>query len=102
MYLEAIEIRGPADLIAFGPAFIANPDQGPPLRAADDRSAGTEAIAAVRRIRGAHVRAVLLSGDTSRAMSNAVEGAAIHVASKPVKPDELLKLIADLLAQPIS
>lgn len=60
---------------------------------------GTQAIAAVRSIRGAKLSAVLLTGDTSNAITEAAAGVDIAVASKPVNPTELLQLVANLLAQ---
>lgn len=60
---------------------------------------GTQAIAAVRSIRGANLSAVLLTGDTSNAINEAAAGVGIALASKPVNPSELLQLVANLLAQ---
>jgi two-component system, sensor histidine kinase len=57
---------------------------------------GTQVIDAVREIRGAALSAVILSADTSRAVIDSIAKvhAGIAIASKPLKADELLGLLA--------
>lgn len=62
---------------------------------------GTQVIEAVREIRGVGLGAVLLSGDTSMEIINSIAkiDAGIGVASKPIKADDLLGLLARLIAR---
>lgn len=58
---------------------------------------GTQVIAAVRE-RDAAVRAVLVTGDTSVAIKQMSGDPILRIASKPINADELLSLVAALLA----
>ncbi|MGH8260821.1 MAG: ATP-binding response regulator, partial [Steroidobacteraceae bacterium] len=58
---------------------------------------GIDVIAAVRKIAGENVGAVLVSGDTSSTLREVKADARLRIASKPIQADVLLALIADLL-----
>jgi signal transduction histidine kinase/ActR/RegA family two-component response regulator len=58
---------------------------------------GTAVIDEVRDALGSKVGAVLVSGDTSAAIRDAVADGCVRVASKPLNADELLSLIDSLL-----
>ena len=58
---------------------------------------GIEVIEAVRQLAGESVAAVLVSGDTSSKLRGLEAGRRLRVASKPIRADELLRLIASLL-----
>ena len=59
---------------------------------------GTAVISALRESLGAHLKAVLITGDTSTAMRELPRDPHMRIASKPVKADELLTLMRALLA----
>jgi two-component system, sensor histidine kinase len=59
---------------------------------------GTQVIAAVRASVGADVKAVLITGDTSAAIKQMADDRQLRIASKPINADELLSLLATLLA----
>ena len=62
-----------------------------------DGETGRQVITSVREIRGADLKAVLITGDTSTA-ARGVEGHEnVHFLSKPVHPDELLGLLEELV-----
>ncbi|HET7755832.1 MAG TPA: PAS domain S-box protein, partial [Steroidobacteraceae bacterium] len=63
-----------------------------------NRELGTEVIAALRRTLGRDVKAVLVTGDTSRAIKDLPGDPHLRVASKPVNTDKLLGLIKELLS----
>ncbi len=63
-----------------------------------DNETGTQVISAVRDIMGFRVKAVLMTGDTSSAIRALPLDSHLRVASKPIKADELLMLIKELLA----
>ena len=57
---------------------------------------GVDVIAAVRRLAGESLAAVLVSGDTSSKLRGLAHER-LRVASKPIRADELLRLIGSLL-----
>jgi two-component system CheB/CheR fusion protein len=59
---------------------------------------GTQVIAAVRASVGAEVKAVLVTGDTSAVIKQMSGDRQLRIASKPINADELLSLLAALLA----
>jgi len=59
---------------------------------------GTDVIAAVRDIRGPHLGAVLVTGDTSSAVKELSHDERVRMTSKPINADELLSLLRTLLA----
>ncbi len=59
---------------------------------------GLQVVAAVRESLGPGIKAILMTGDTSTAMQGLARNAGMRTASKPVKADELLGLIDELLA----
>ena len=59
---------------------------------------GIEVIAAARAIAGEHVGAVLVSGDTSSTLRDVKSTDQLRIASKPIRADELLSIMAELLA----
>ncbi len=64
-----------------------------------DAGTGLDLIAAVRELRGLELPAVLVTGDTSAAVRERVTDPSIRIASKPVRADELLGLMRELLAR---
>jgi PAS domain S-box-containing protein len=58
---------------------------------------GMQAVTAVREVRNAPVRAVMMSGDTSSAMKAFGPEADIHIVSKPIESEALLRLLSSLL-----
>ncbi len=63
-----------------------------------DNETGTQVISAVRDIMGSSVKAVLMTGDTSSAIQALPLDTHLRMASKPIKAEELLTLIKELLA----
>jgi CheY-like chemotaxis protein len=59
---------------------------------------GTAVISALRESLGTHLKAVLITGDTSTAVKDLPRDPFMRIASKPVQADELLTLIRALLA----
>ncbi|MGA7539463.1 MAG: PAS domain S-box protein [Steroidobacteraceae bacterium] len=59
---------------------------------------GTAVISALRESLGTHLKAVLMTGDTSTAVKDLPRDPFMRVASKPVQADELLTLMRALLA----
>jgi PAS domain S-box-containing protein len=59
---------------------------------------GTAVISALRESLGTHLKAVLVTGDTSTAVKDLPRDPFMRVASKPIKADELLTLMRALLA----
>jgi two-component system, sensor histidine kinase len=59
---------------------------------------GTQVIAALRQILGANLKAVLVSGDAPAAARELPSDPNLRIASKPYKAQELLALLAALLA----
>jgi len=59
---------------------------------------GTAVISALRESLGTHLKAVLITGDTSTAMKELPRDPFMRIASKPVQADELLTLIRAVLA----
>jgi PAS domain S-box-containing protein len=57
---------------------------------------GVQVIEAVRQKLGRPLPAILVTGDTSSAMRELRADAFLRTASKPINPDELLKLVRDL------
>jgi PAS domain S-box-containing protein len=58
---------------------------------------GTQVITQLREVLNRPVSAVLMTGDTSTAMREVPLDTNVRVASKPIKADELLRLIKELL-----
>lgn len=58
---------------------------------------GIEVIAAARNVAGENLGAVLVSGDTSSTLRDVRAAERLRIASKPIRADELLSLIAELL-----
>jgi two-component system, sensor histidine kinase len=59
---------------------------------------GIEVIAAARNVAGEHLGAVLVSGDTSSTLRDVKATERLRIASKPIRADELLSLITELLS----
>ena len=58
---------------------------------------GIEVIAAARKVAGENLGAVLVSGDTSSTLREVKATERLRIASKPIRADELLSLITELL-----
>lgn len=63
-----------------------------------DGETGTQVISAVRGTLDTELRSVLITGDTSTAIRELPCDANLRVASKPIKAEELIALMKDLLA----
>jgi PAS domain S-box-containing protein len=63
-----------------------------------DQETGPEVIAALRKMQGDDLKAVLITGDTSAAVRNLQQDARLRLARKPINADEFLSLIRELLA----
>ena len=63
---------------------------------------GLEAITAVRALQGSDLNALLVAGDTAAAAGELRRDARTRMASKPLKPDEFLSLLASLCGEPAS
>ncbi len=61
---------------------------------------GLEVIESLRDRCGPQLKSILLSGDTSMAVKELQRDARLRVASKPVHAEQLLALVAELLAGP--
>jgi len=59
---------------------------------------GTAVISALRESLGTHLKAVLVTGDTSTAVKDLPRDPFMRIASKPIQADELLTLMRALLA----
>ena len=59
---------------------------------------GTAVISALRESLGTHLKAVLITGDTSAAVQELPRDPYMRIASKPIQADELLTLMRALLA----
>ena len=59
---------------------------------------GTAVISALRESLGKHLKAILITGDTSSAIKELPRDPFMRIASKPVQADELLTLMRALLA----
>jgi len=59
---------------------------------------GIEVIAAARAVAGERLGAVLVSGDTSSTLRDVKATDRLRIASKPIKADELLSMITELLS----
>jgi hypothetical protein len=59
---------------------------------------GVQVIAAVRRQLAASVRMILIKGDTSSAVRELQHDERLRITSKPIKAEELLSIIGELLA----
>ncbi len=66
-----------------------------------DGETGTEVIAALRSTRNRILKAVLITGDTSAAVKEMPRDSDLRIASKPIKAEELLGMVNDLLATPV-
>ncbi len=64
-----------------------------------DGQTGTEVIAGVRAVLGAHLGAVLVTGDTSSAVKELRHDERVRMTSKPINADELLSLLRALAAR---
>lgn len=60
---------------------------------------GIEVIAAARAVAGEGLGAVLVSGDTSSTLRDVKADERLRIASKPIRADELLSIVADLLSE---
>jgi len=60
---------------------------------------GTQVVALLREQLGRPLKAVLITGDTSSAMRELTVDELVRVASKPIKADELLAMMRELLAR---
>lgn len=63
-----------------------------------DFETGVQVIAAVRRQLAASVRTILITGDTSSAVRDLQHDERLRITSKPIKAEELLSIIRELLA----
>ncbi len=63
-----------------------------------DAETGAQLIASMRELQGARLNAVLITGDTTSAITNLPRDPHLRVASKPLKAEELLRLIRELQA----
>jgi CheY-like chemotaxis protein len=92
---EVVVAGSPAEALG---AIEANPDIG--LLVTDYHlgtdETGVQVIATARQKLGAALPAVLVTGDTSSAMQEIGVDARLRTASKPINPDQLLALLAEL------
>jgi PAS domain S-box-containing protein len=63
-----------------------------------DGQTGTQVISAARELRGAALRAILVTGDTSSAVRELQVDENLRITSKPINSSELLQLVKTLLA----
>ena len=59
---------------------------------------GVQVISALREIRGAPVKSVLITGDTSAAVHELAPDPNLRVTSKPINAERLLALLREFLA----
>ena len=59
---------------------------------------GTQVITALRESLGQHLKAVLITGDTSSAVKELQRDERLRLARKPIRAEELLTLLKSLLA----
>jgi PAS domain S-box-containing protein len=64
----------------------------------EDGRTGSEVISAARKTRGAGLKAILVTGDTSSAVRELESDGNLRITSKPINSDELLELVRSLLA----
>ena len=98
--VEGFDVYCAASLQEAGQALRENP--GIDLVIADyhlqQGETGIQVIAAARSVAGEHLGAVLVSGDTSSTLRDVKETGRLRIASKPIQAEELLAIIAELLA----
>jgi CheY-like chemotaxis protein len=63
-----------------------------------DGETGMQVISSLRGVLGVPLRAVLVTGDTSTAMHELPTDPYLRIASKPMRPEELLRLLSELLS----
>jgi hypothetical protein len=63
-----------------------------------DGETGMQVISSLRGALGVPLRAVLVTGDTSTAMHELPTDPYLRIASKPMRPEELLRLLSELLS----
>ena len=63
-----------------------------------DGETGMQVISSLRGALGVPLRAVLVTGDTSTAMQELPTDPYLRIASKPMRPEELLRLLSELLS----
>ncbi|HYH38583.1 MAG TPA: ATP-binding protein [Azospirillum sp.] len=114
---ETIVLQGlRAMLETWGCAVIDAPDAASALRRAEaygrapdvviadfrlrEGHTGVEAIAALRRVYGAELPGILLTGDTAPALLAEATGRGLVTLHKPVPPAELRRLLGDLVGTP--
>jgi two-component system, sensor histidine kinase len=61
---------------------------------------GMQVVAALRKLKGCVIRTVLVTGDTSSAVNEFVVDRYLRLASKPIKAEELLEILKELLIVP--
>jgi CheY-like chemotaxis protein len=64
------------------------------------RATGVELVAALRAVLGASLKAVVITGDTSRTIRQLPADPGLRVAIKPSRAEELLGLMRALLDEP--
>jgi CheY-like chemotaxis protein len=98
--VEGYEVVVSGSLAEALEAIKANPDIG--LLVTDYHlgtdETGVQVIAAARQQLGEALPAVLVTGDTSSAMQEIDVDGRLRTACKPINPDQLLALIAELAA----
>jgi PAS domain S-box-containing protein len=98
--VEGFDVLCAASLIEANEALRKNPQMD--LVIADYHlqkgETGIEVIAAARAIAGERLGAVLVSGDTSSTLRDVKATDRLRIASKPIKADELLSIITELLS----
>jgi hypothetical protein len=62
-----------------------------------DGETGMQVIGSLRGALGFPLRAILVTGDTSKAMQELPTDPYLRIASKPMRPEELLRLLSELL-----
>jgi two-component system, sensor histidine kinase len=62
-----------------------------------DGETGIQVIAALRDALNCHLKAVLITGDTSTAMKELPRDPHVRMASKPIRAEELLAIMRALL-----